>query len=56
MLSLHWSQGDKMPITLRKSKWNYPEHNTPPQHGNKKNKPNDFKLQELEDSDGTTLQ
>ena len=46
-----------MPITLHKSKRNYPEHNTPPQQGNKrKNKPNDSKLQELQDSDGTTLQ
>ena len=40
-----------MPITSRKSKGNYPEHNTLPQQGNKKkNKHNDSKLQELEDS------
>ena len=46
-----------MQITWRKSKRNYPEHNTPPQQdNNKKNKPNDFKLQELEDLDSTTLQ
>ena len=40
--------------TSLKSKRNYPEHNTPPQQGNKKS--NDPKLQELDDSDGTTLQ